>query len=55
MTSEIFNKDGFITVPNVNLIPEFAYNGSLGIAKSFFIRKEKPKAKVEWLWNFVIT
>ena len=44
---KIFNKDGFITVPNVNLIPEFAYNGSLGISKSFFVRKEKS-LKLKW-------
>ena len=30
---KIFNKDGFITVPNVNLIPEYAYNSSLGFQK----------------------
>ena len=32
---KIFNKDGFITVPNINLIPEYAYNSSLGITKTY--------------------
>ena len=44
---KIFNKDGFITVPNVNLIPEYAYNGSLGISKTFLLRKQNI-LKVKW-------
>ena len=31
---KVFIKDFFITVPNNNLIPEYAYNGTIGIIKS---------------------
>lgn len=44
---KIFNKDGFITVPNVNLIPEYAYNSSLGLTKTYLIRNENS-LKVKW-------
>ena len=44
---KIFNKDGFITVPNVNLIPEYAYNSSLGFTKTYLIRNENS-LKVKW-------
>lgn len=32
---KIREKDGLLTVPNVNLKPEYAYNGELGITKFF--------------------
>ena len=44
---KIFNKDGFITVPNVNLIPEYAYNSSLGFTKTYLIINENS-LKVKW-------
>ena len=31
---KVFIKDFFITVPNNNLVPEYAYNGTIGIIKS---------------------
>ncbi len=56
---KVFNKDGFITVPNNNLIPEYAYNGSFGISKTFLVGKENNlKIKCNgfgtWLNNMII-
>ena len=38
---KIREKDGLLTVPNVNLRPEYAYNGELGITKFFNNKKNQ--------------
>ena len=34
---KVFEKNGLVTVPNADLLPEFAYNGEIGIAKTFLL------------------
>ncbi len=52
---KIREKNGDVTVPNVNLKPEYAYNGEIGVQKYFNDRKFKVGANVYYtlLSNYI--
>jgi len=40
---KVFGKDGYVMVPNDKLIPEYVYNGEVGITKKFKSKKAEIK------------
>ena len=48
---KIREKNGFLTVPNVNLRPEFAYNGEFGITK--FIKNKRNQISINGFYTLI--
>lgn len=46
---KVFEKNGLVTVPNEELLPEYALNGEIGIAKTFMLNGMITTKNASWI------